>query len=223
MNRPDRVKGISKHARGQQTGSSNDNVVTRAYQFDYHEYTNPASGTDRINSDDFCLVLIKAKLVTIGGNATKAVHMVLCKIQRLGHRTGPQLELSQNAALNDFRATVNIVLTEDSVDSKGEPCLRSSGLVHASIKNVDASCITLLCPKLEETISSDGINTTTNAIFPVEDLKNIHRNIFKDGLHHRVRDSISVPYMSVNGEPVFRCEKNTTISEFMFVRYLILL
>lgn len=154
MDRESRVRGDNRH--GNQTDSAVDSIVTRAFnRFAYDGGTDPESGIDRHNSDDFCAVLIKAKPER-GTNISKIVHLVICKYQRFGGINGAQLALSWPRDDDKYRATVNVVLVSEYYDIASELCIRSTGKIVTSFKNVDSSCIAPIKPSLEETVSEDG-------------------------------------------------------------------
>lgn len=167
MDRESRVRGANRH--GNQTDSAVDSIVTRAFnRFAYDGGADSESGIDRHDSDDFCAVLIKAKPER-GTNISKIVHLVICKYQRFGGIDGAQLALSWPREEDKYRAAVNVASVAEYFDIASKLCVRSTGEIVASLKNVDSSCVAPIKPSLEETITEDG-DIAMNAAFRVSEV-----------------------------------------------------
>ena len=201
MDRESRVRGANRH--GNQTDSAVDSVVTRAFnRFACDGGTDPESGIDRHDSDDFCAVLIKAKPER-GTNMSKIVRLVVCECQRFGGINGAQLALSWPREDDEHRATVNIVSVAEHFDIASELCVRSAGEIVASLKNVDSSCIAPIKPSLEETIAEDG-DIAMNAVFRVSEVSSVLADVSEGQLlHHNVTDDCTIPPIVVKNKSPF--------------------
>ena len=201
MDREARARSSNRH--NNQTDSASDNIITRAFnRFTYDDSIDPNSGTDRHNSDDFCAVIIKAKPAQ-GNNVSKIVHLVICKYQRFGGSSGAQLSLSWSRNDSKYRATVNVVSVAEYYDIASELCIRSTGGIVASLKNVDSSCIASIKPSLEEMVSDTG-DITMNAVFRVHEVASILADMSgQQAVYHNVTDDCAIPPITVKNNTPF--------------------
>jgi hypothetical protein len=193
----DRNKRVRDEARKgySSAGVTVNSAVTRAFQFSHDTSAGINSGSDRLNSDDYCCVMIKPPK----GRA----HMVVAKFQRFGMSTClSPLELSWEKSKADYRASLIPLKVIECEDSNSQKCLQSTGQVLASLRCVHSSCIHPISPTLESEEKQPGV-IVTYAKMKVAELTEVFSVLSSRQLHHRPKNEHDMDPVEVDESAPF--------------------
>ena len=185
FDRLERVKGTARRG-GNSGGGQVESVVTRAFGFKYpHDPGNdPDAGGERHNADDYCCVMV---------DSDKVAQMVIGKFQRFGGETSATpLELYWPINKGDFRASVVIIRVVEYNDVSNAQCLRSTGEIVGTLRNVHSSCIVPINPELEDSASSTIGMVVTNAVMKVSELSTVFSGLSLRKKHLRAKNDIKI-------------------------------
>ena len=193
FNRPQRVKGDAKK------GSSNaniDSVVKRAFRFPHNSRNTVDSGVNHHMADDYCCVMVQSS--SHGLMKVKNLHMLIGKFQRFGNVTcSTPLELMWSKAKGDYRAVILVLEVAEYIDGTNELCLKPTGEIIASLKNVHSSCIAPISPALEDSPSDQNGLLITNASMKLSELEIIFNVLYRGKKHFIARKDIRLAPITV--------------------------
>ena len=201
----DRKRRVMDEARKGYTagGKEVDSVVTRAYKFAHDNSADPNSGSDHYNADDYCCALIKSVHDQSSRNATK--HMVIAKYQRFGNPTcSSPLELSWPMSKGDYRASLVIIKAVHYVDSFNQPCLRSTGKIIASLRNIHSSCVYPITPSMETVeVENQPGELVTHSVMQLSALRDVFDILSNKNHHSRPKNELRLEPVEVDGKAAF--------------------
>ena len=136
-------------------------------------------------------------------------HMVIAKFQRFGITTSTTpLELYWPKSKKEYRASVVILKVAEYTDSFNQLCLRATGDIIASLKNVHSSCIIPITPSMESVENQSG-GIITHAVMQVSDLDVAFGALSKIKTQPRAKNEINLEPIKVDSETPFVSTANT--------------
>ena len=108
---------------------------------------------------------------------------------------------------------MNILGMVEYNDIDDAPCLRSTGEVIFSLRNVSASCIVPMKPSLEESESELAGVLVTNAVMKIASLLDIFSNLSSSGKNHIFRKGTVICPIQVGDQAVFVMKAPTSAGQ----------
>lgn len=138
--------------------------------------------------------------------------MLVAKFQRFGIATSlSPLELSWEKSKTDYRASLIIVKIVECHDFENQKCIRSTGEVLASLKNVHSSCIQPISPTMESEEKQPGV-IATYAKMKTTELCAVLDILAARKIHYRAKNELVMDPLLIDGSAMFTLQATTNSS-----------